>query len=97
MRIKNPPTGYTGAFLVRASESHPGTFAISFRAERKLKHCQIRRVWLFVHLLVSTTLIPREQSGRNFCIGETMFDSLVKLVEYYEKTPLYRKMKLRFG
>ena len=26
----------------------------------------------------------------------SQFESLVKLVEYYEKKPLYRKMKLRY-
>ena len=36
-----------GAFLVRASESQPGSFAISFRAERKMKHCHVRRVGPF--------------------------------------------------
>ena len=30
-------------------------------------------------------------------MGDNMFDSLVKLVEHYEKTPLYRKMKLKFA
>ena len=31
-----------------------------------------------------------------YCIGDAEFESLVKLVEYYEKHPLYRKMKLRY-
>ena len=36
------------------------------------------------------------QEGRIFKIGGMEFESLVKLVEYYEKRPLYRKMKLRY-
>lgn len=64
-----------GAFLIRESET---SFAISFRAEGKIKHCRIRK------------------EGRLYCIGDAEFESLVKLVEYYEKKPLYRKMKLRY-
>jgi hypothetical protein len=66
-----------GAYLVRGSE-RPNTFAISFRAEGKVKHCRI------------TT------EGRMYCIGDAEFESLVRLVEYYEKHPLYRKMKLKY-
>jgi phosphatidylinositol phospholipase C gamma-1 len=31
-----------------------------------------------------------------YCIGDAEFESLVKLVEYYEKHPLYRKMRLKY-
>jgi hypothetical protein len=37
-----------------------------------------------------------KKEGRMYCIGDAEFESLVKLVEYYEKHPLYRKMKLRY-
>eukprot|EP00095_Tigriopus_kingsejongensis_P002053 maker-scaffold254_size236139-snap-gene-1.12 protein:Tk02053 transcript:maker-scaffold254_size236139-snap-gene-1.12-mRNA-1 annotation:"1-phosphatidylinositol -bisphosphate phosphodiesterase gamma-1" len=65
-----------GAFLVRMGERVNNSFAISFRAERKIKHC----------------LITRE--GRIYVIGLLHFESLVDLIEYYEKHPLYRAVKL---
>uniref|UniRef100_A0A8C5BU50 1-phosphatidylinositol 4,5-bisphosphate phosphodiesterase gamma n=1 Tax=Gadus morhua TaxID=8049 RepID=A0A8C5BU50_GADMO len=67
-----------GAFLVRKrSEVH--SYAISFRAEGKIKHCRIH------------------QEGRLFMLGSSAeFESLVDLVRYYEKHPLYRKMRLRY-
>ena len=37
-----------------------------------------------------------EKQGRMYCIGDAEFESMVKLVEYYEKHPLYRKMKLKY-
>eukprot|EP00051_Salpingoeca_urceolata_P001921 m.45184 g.45184 ORF g.45184 m.45184 type:complete len:1344 (+) comp11763_c0_seq1:246-4277(+) len=67
-----------GAFLVRESGTQSDSFAISFRAESKIKHCRIKK------------------EGRMYCIGDAEFESLVKLVEYYEKKPLYRKMRLRY-
>ncbi|KFZ45882.1 1-phosphatidylinositol 4,5-bisphosphate phosphodiesterase gamma-1, partial [Antrostomus carolinensis] len=67
-----------GAFLVR-KRSEPNSYAISFRAEGKIKHCRI------------------QQEGRLFMLGSSAeFESLVDLVNYYEKHPLYRKMKLRY-
>eukprot|EP00118_Oscarella_pearsei_P006498 m.29453 g.29453 ORF g.29453 m.29453 type:complete len:1306 (+) comp31169_c0_seq5:82-3999(+) len=66
------------AFLVRQSQTHSDAFAVSFRAEGKIKHCRI--------LL----------EGRLFTIGTAQFESLSELVEYYEKHPLYRKMKLKY-
>uniref|UniRef100_A0A8C7EI08 1-phosphatidylinositol 4,5-bisphosphate phosphodiesterase gamma n=1 Tax=Nothoprocta perdicaria TaxID=30464 RepID=A0A8C7EI08_NOTPE len=67
-----------GAFLVR-KRSEPSSYAISFRAEGKIKHCRI------------------QQEGRLFMLGSSAeFESLVDLVSYYEKHPLYRKMKLRY-
>lgn len=70
---------HDGSFLVRRSETDDGSFAISFRADRKIKHCRIK------------------QEGRLFIIGTAQFESLVELVNYYEKVPLYRKMRLRYG
>ncbi|XP_002742254.1 1-phosphatidylinositol 4,5-bisphosphate phosphodiesterase gamma-1-like [Saccoglossus kowalevskii] len=66
-----------GAFLVRRSE-RIDYYAISFRAEGKIKHCRIK------------------EEGRLFTIGTAQFESLVELVHYYEKHPLYRKMKLKY-
>ncbi|XP_022122314.2 1-phosphatidylinositol 4,5-bisphosphate phosphodiesterase gamma-1 isoform X1 [Pieris rapae] len=67
-----------GAFLVRPSEKEPGSYAITFRTEREIKHCRIR------------------QEGRLYTIGTVKFESLVELVSYYEKNPLYKKVKLCF-
>ncbi|XP_072904691.1 1-phosphatidylinositol 4,5-bisphosphate phosphodiesterase gamma-1-like isoform X1 [Hemitrygon akajei] len=67
-----------GAFLVRM-RNEPTSYAISFRAEGKIKHCRI------------------QQEGRLFMLGSSAeFESLVDLVNYYEKHSLYRKMKLRY-
>ncbi|XP_029463990.1 1-phosphatidylinositol 4,5-bisphosphate phosphodiesterase gamma-2 [Rhinatrema bivittatum] len=67
-----------GAFLVRKREQ-PNSYAVTFRAEGKVKHCRIH------------------QDGHHFVLGTSAyFDSLVELVSYYEKHPLYRKMKLRY-
>ncbi|KAJ4943079.1 hypothetical protein JOQ06_005588 [Pogonophryne albipinna] len=67
-----------GAFLVR-KRSENSSYAISFRAEGKIKHCRI------------------QQEGRLFMLGSSAeFESLVDLVSYYEKHPLYRKMRLRY-
>ncbi|XP_054722477.1 1-phosphatidylinositol 4,5-bisphosphate phosphodiesterase gamma-1-like, partial [Uloborus diversus] len=71
---------YDGAFLVRPSEKESNTscFAISFRAENKIKHCRIKL------------------EGRLYTIGTAQFESLVELVNYYEKNTLYRKVKLKY-
>ncbi|XP_051788777.1 1-phosphatidylinositol 4,5-bisphosphate phosphodiesterase gamma-1 [Erpetoichthys calabaricus] len=66
-----------GAFLVR-KRTEPNTYAISFRAEGKIKHCRVK------------------QEGQIVTLGNSEFDSLVDLISYHEKHPLYRKMKLRY-
>ncbi|KAH0619519.1 hypothetical protein JD844_000203 [Phrynosoma platyrhinos] len=67
-----------GAFLIRKRDE-PDSYAMTFRAEGKVKHCRIK------------------QEGRLFVLGTSAyFESLVELVNYYEKHPLYRKMKLRY-
>nr|XP_023859588.1 1-phosphatidylinositol 4,5-bisphosphate phosphodiesterase gamma-1 [Salvelinus alpinus] len=67
-----------GAYLLR-KRSDINSYAISFRAEGKIKHCRI------------------QQEGRMFMLGSSAeFESLVDLVSYYEKHPLYRKMRLRY-
>ncbi|XP_059470095.1 1-phosphatidylinositol 4,5-bisphosphate phosphodiesterase gamma-1 [Neocloeon triangulifer] len=65
-----------GAFLVRPSDQEANSFTISFRAEKKIKHCRIK------------------VDGRLYTIGSAQFESLVELVSFYERTPLYRKVKL---
>ncbi|XP_062501636.1 1-phosphatidylinositol 4,5-bisphosphate phosphodiesterase gamma-1-like isoform X2 [Corticium candelabrum] len=67
-----------GAFLIRQSQTAADAYAVSFRAEHKIKHCRI-------HV-----------DGRLYTIGTAQFESLSELVEYYEKHPLYRKMKLKY-
>lgn len=37
-----------------------------------------------------------QQEGQTVVLGTSEFDSLVDLISYYEKHPLYRKMKLRY-
>ena len=37
------------------------------------------------------------KEGRMYCIGDTEFDSMVEMVDYYTQHALYRKMKLRFA
>ncbi|KAG7323805.1 hypothetical protein KOW79_013507 [Hemibagrus wyckioides] len=66
-----------GAFLVR-KRTEINSYAISFRAEGKIKHCRV------------------QQEGQTVVLGTSEFDSLVDLISYYEKHPLYRKMKLRY-
>ncbi|KAK1117063.1 hypothetical protein K0M31_016989 [Melipona bicolor] len=72
--LKRIPTD--GAFLVRPSEKESNSYAISFRAEKKIKHCRIKL------------------EGRLYTIGTVQFESLVELVNYYERHPLYKKIKL---
>ncbi|CAK8681794.1 unnamed protein product [Clavelina lepadiformis] len=70
-----------GSFLIRkCRQDDPSitNFAISFRAEGKIKHCRIK------------------QEGRLFVIGNATFETLCDVVSFYQKNPLYRKMKLRF-
>ncbi|XP_076750014.1 small wing phospholipase C gamma 1 isoform X2 [Xylocopa sonorina] len=74
--LKRIPTD--GAFLVRPSEKENNSYAISFRAEKKIKHCRIK------------------QEGRLYTIGSVQFESLVELVNYYERHPLYKKINLSF-
>ncbi|XP_052746771.1 1-phosphatidylinositol 4,5-bisphosphate phosphodiesterase gamma-1 isoform X2 [Bicyclus anynana] len=62
-----------GAFLVRPSDNDPTCYVISFRSEKEIKHCRVKR------------------EGRLFSIGAVKFESLVELVAYYERNPLYKK------
>jgi len=66
-----------GAFLLRQGERIQQSFAVSFRAEGKVKHCLIKK------------------EGRLYTIGSAQFESLLELVAYYEKNPLYKKVKLK--
>lgn len=69
-----------GAFLVRPSDP-PFSYAISFRAEGKIKHCGIATEGPFQLQCV---------------IGSAHFDSLCELIEYYQKKPLYKHFKLKY-
>ncbi|XP_060063123.1 1-phosphatidylinositol 4,5-bisphosphate phosphodiesterase gamma-1-like [Ylistrum balloti] len=70
--------GRDGAFLVRRSVKNQDSYAISFRADGKIKHCRI------------------QNEERLFVIGSAEFESLVDLVDYYEKNPLYNKVRLKY-
>ena len=63
--------------MVRSGERVQNSFAISFMADKKVKHCLIKK------------------EGRLFLIGTAQFESLVDLVAHYEKSPLYKKVKLK--
>ncbi|XP_043562592.1 1-phosphatidylinositol 4,5-bisphosphate phosphodiesterase gamma-2 [Chiloscyllium plagiosum] len=67
-----------GAFLVRKRDE-PNSYAITFRAESKVKHCRINY-----------------EEGKYILGTSAEFDSLVELINYHKKHPLYRKMKLRY-
>jgi phosphatidylinositol phospholipase C gamma-1 len=67
-----------GAFMLRPSQTGDG-FSISFQAEGKVKHCQVKK------------------DGRMFVVGDSEFDSLVAMVKYYFKNPLYRRMRLKYA
>ncbi|XP_078066756.1 1-phosphatidylinositol 4,5-bisphosphate phosphodiesterase gamma-2 isoform X3 [Mustelus asterias] len=67
-----------GAFLVRKRDE-PNSYAITFRAESKVKHCRINY-----------------EEGKYILGTSAEFDSLVELISYHRKQPLYRKMKLRY-
>ncbi|CAD6242595.1 GSCOCG00009530001-RA-CDS [Cotesia congregata] len=72
--LKRVPTN--GSFLVRPSDKELNTYAISFRAENKIKHCRIKL------------------EGRLYTVGSIQFESLVELVNYYQRNPLYKKTRL---
>lgn len=90
-----------GAFLVRPGERVAGSFAVSFRAENKVGYeiNDMMMVLMICHMMmiyydndtygqVKHCLIKKE--GRLFTIGTAQFESLLELVAYYEKNPLYR-------
>ena len=67
-----------GAFLVRPSDKGPNAFVISFKANKKFKHCRIK------------------VEGRLYVVGNMEFESLIELVNFYMKHPLYKKVKLSY-
>lgn len=93
-----------GAFLVRKRSEH-NSYAISFRWERPGSGHS--RGWVISCNQKPSPPARRaegkikhcriQQEGRLFMLGSSAeFESLVDLVSYYEKQPLYRKMKLRY-
>lgn len=69
-----------GAFLVRPSDKGNNSYVISFRANQHIKHCRIT------------------VDGRLYIVGAggMEFESLVDLVNFYLKYPLYKKVKLQY-
>ena len=75
-----------------------------------LKHCiTVERLWpRMLHGICHEMIISLSraegkvkhcriiQEGRLFTIGTAQFESLVELVDYYTKWPLYRKIKLKY-
>uniref|UniRef100_A0A8C9W5J7 Phosphoinositide phospholipase C n=1 Tax=Scleropages formosus TaxID=113540 RepID=A0A8C9W5J7_SCLFO len=80
-----------GSFLVRESETFVGDYSMSFwycmthilRPSCPLRSGKIKHCRL-------------QQERQMVVLGTSEFDSLVELVSYYEKHPLYRKMTLRY-
>ena len=71
---------WAGVLACQGKETYTFLTLATDRAEGKIKHCRITR---------------DDSTSRMFRIGDAEFESLVKLVDYYKKRPLYRKMKLR--
>ena len=68
-----------GAFLVRPSDRVTGAFCISFTAAGEA-------AGKFKHCLL-------KQDGRLFVVGTEEFESLIDLVNHYQKRPLYKKVR----
>ena len=69
-----------GAFLVRPSDRVTGAFCISFTAAGE------PAAGKFKHCLL-------KQDGRLFVVGTEEFESLIDLVNHYQKRPLYKKVR----
>lgn len=98
-----------GAFLIREREGEPDSFAITFRCgDTQLDHCFYFFLPLvLVFLFFFSSLFIRgdgkvkhcriQKEGNLYLLGTTSeFESLVELVSYFRKKPLYRKIKLRY-
>lgn len=96
-----------GAFLIRQREGEQDSFAITFRCGDTL---QLYRCFPFAPLVLvfkKKNLFFRgdgkvkhcriQKEGNLYLLGTTSeFESLVELVSYFRKKPLYRKIKLRY-
>lgn len=94
-----------GAFLIRQREGEPDSFAITFKCSGTLIFNSIPlQSSSFFYLScwcnrgdgqVKHCRIQKE--GKRYLLGTTTdFESLVELISYYRKKPLYRKIKLRY-
>ena len=73
-----------GAFLVRPSDRVTGAFCISFTAAGE------PAAGKFKHCLL-------KQDGRLFVVGTDEFESLIDLVNHYQKRPLYKKVRMLYA
>lgn len=98
-----------GAFLIRQREGEVDSFAITFRCGDTLQpnRCFPFIFCLWVLVFWKTNLFFRgdgkvkhcriQKEGSLYLLGTTSeFESLVELVSYFRKKPLYRKIKLRY-
>lgn len=104
--LKRIPTD--GAFLVRPSERESNCYAISFRYVSFLSISRVFII-IYDCIIASCVdtiilLLCRAEKkikhckikleGRLYSTGTVQFESLVELVNYYERHPLYKKIKL---
>lgn len=94
-----------GAFLIRQREGEPDSFAITFRCSNKSNLTSLFLLCVFSVFTrfssfrgdgkVKHCRIQKE--GNMYLLDTTIeFESLVELVNYFRKKPLYRKIKLRY-
>lgn len=81
--IVNNPICLSSLFV---SRSRFASFLLKFI---KVFHFHLRTGGKVKHCFI-------KREGRLFTIGTAQFESLVELVGYYEKHPLYRKTRLRY-
>lgn len=98
-----------GAFLIRQREGEPDSFAITFKCSDtfNLNSIFLQYIYICVYIKQPSCLSDRgdgkvkhcriQTEGTRYLLGTTTyFDSLVELVSYFRKKPLYRKIKLRY-
>uniref|UniRef100_A0A669CJY2 1-phosphatidylinositol 4,5-bisphosphate phosphodiesterase gamma n=1 Tax=Oreochromis niloticus TaxID=8128 RepID=A0A669CJY2_ORENI len=85
-------------FEMKLTEPVPQTNAHESKEAQLLCHfIQQSSLFGFLHRAEGKIKHCRvQQEGQTVVLGTSEFDSLVDLISYYEKHPLYRKMKLRY-
>lgn len=94
-----------GAFLIRQREGEHDSFAITFRCSAAIISFLFSCCVLFLCSPGSLSFrgdgkvkhCRIQKEGNMYLLGTTTeFESLVELVNYFRKKPLYRKIKLRY-
>lgn len=82
---------------------NPRAFHVSRRVLLPIGHCvpgvcQTGMCWVLLCFRAEHKVkhCRITQDHRMYTLGDGAFESLVELVEYYQKHPLYRKMKLKY-